>query len=103
MSRVIIRFPDLDYLIALDLAGVNRQAADLTAQAQAFVSDVNRIRRAAIRAAVDGPGVTGRRRERVEAVAAQLGISRTQVYQAIRADAMEPESPRTLMEVLAEH
>ena len=97
-----IQFPDLSYLAAMDLTEVDREVADLTRQAQAFVSDANRARRAAIRRAVDGPDATGPRRARVEAVAATLGISRTQVYQAIRADADEPRAPKTLMEVFAD-
>ena len=95
-----IRLPRLSALAGLDLAELDRRVAELTAQAQAYVSDVNRVRRAAIRKAVNGNGAEGRRRARVEAVAAELGISVTQVYQAIRADIMEPP-PRSLMEVFA--
>lgn len=97
-SLASVQFPDLGFLAGLPLVEVDRQVADLTTQAQAFVSEVNRVRRAAIRSAVDGPGAVGRRRERVEAVAAELGISVTQVYQAVRA---AEHDPKPLMEILA--
>jgi hypothetical protein len=81
------RFPDLAYLDGLSLTEVAREAADLTAQAKAFMGAVARARRDAIRAAVDGPGLHPRlRRERVEAVAAELGVSIQAVYQALRRD-----------------
>ena len=85
--RPPVTFPHPSTLAGLDLSELDRRAAELTAQAQTYVSDVNRVRRAAIRAAVDGSGTEGRRRARVEAVAVTLGISATQVYQAVRAAA----------------
>lgn len=100
-AKSAITLPHPSTLDGLSLVETDRLVADLTARAQAYVSEVNRARRSAIHRAVDGPGVTGSRRKRVEAVAAQLGISQTQVYQAIRADAAEPGPPNTPHETLA--
>jgi hypothetical protein len=91
MTRPVV-LPHPTSLAALDLPDLDRRVAELTGQAQAYVGDLHRVRRAAIRTAVDGDDravVDGepfseRRRTRVLAIAAILGISPTQVYQAIR-------------------
>lgn len=83
-----VTFPDPASLAGHDLAELNGLVMDLTAQAQAYVGDLHRMRRAAIRAAVDADDWTGEaayhRTLRVKAVADRLGISVTQVYQAIK-------------------
>jgi hypothetical protein len=79
---------ELDRLVRLD-----RLVAEHAAEARAYVSDLYRLRRATIRDIVDSEGLTDaeaahrpahRRRVRVGAVAERLGITETQVYQALR-------------------
>jgi hypothetical protein len=87
---------ELDRLALLD-----KLVAEHTAAAQAYVGDLHRLRRATIRDIVDGEATPNhtprlieegvhRRRGRIEVVAKTLGISVTQVYQAIRADTEKP-------------
>lgn len=75
---------ELDRLALLD-----RLVAEHAAEAQAYVGDLYRLRRATIADVINGDGWSGeavhRRRARVSAVAERLGITMTQVYQAIRA------------------
>ena len=83
-----VTLPHPASLAGLGLTELDQRVAELTALAQAYVSDLHRARRAAIRAAVDDEPWAGeaatRRRLRVRAVAERLGISETQVYQAMR-------------------
>src|ERR1039458_287405 len=90
MTRPVV-LPHPTSLAALDLPDLDRRVAELTGQAQADVGGLQRLRRAAIgagvdgddRAVVDGEPFSERRRTRVLAIAAILGISPTQVYQEI--------------------
>ena len=92
-GRDWVTFPPPGTLTDLDLTALDRYVAELTAQAQAYVSEINRIRRDAIHATVESDDWTGeaasRRRIRVQAIAERLGISVTHVYQVIRQSSVE--------------